>query len=188
MALIATTAPYWVPGILGDEWTPAIPLVQVLAVTGARQAVTSLNAPILLGMDKSDLHLRFNIVASVTQVSGILIGVQWGPLGVAWGYTIAGFLMMPFVYWFQNKAASMSLRDQIEPLLPAMHVTFWLVVSTLLAGNLTSSSDWFAALIWQILAAIFSAMTVVTLFHRRAAAHLLKDLAAALPRRGQQDQ
>lgn len=119
MALIAVSAPDTVPLFLGVAWLPAVAVLQVLAVTGARQAVTAVNAPVLLGLNLSKQHLRFNLVAAVVQIAGMVAGLPWGILGVAVGYTIAGFVLMPLIIGLQVRFAKLSVRRQIGALVPA---------------------------------------------------------------------
>ncbi|TCL84417.1 PST family polysaccharide transporter [Rathayibacter sp. PhB179] len=118
--------------ILGEAWIGAVPVLAVLAVTGARQAVTSVNAPVLLGYARADIHLRFNILASVVQISGIIIGSFWGMLGVAVGYTIAGIALMPVILLIQRRLAALPVRRQLGAFLPAMHAATWAAGSYLL--------------------------------------------------------
>ncbi|MBB2958445.1 lipopolysaccharide biosynthesis protein [Pseudoclavibacter helvolus] len=166
MALVAISAPSWILGVMGAEWLPAVAIVQVLAVTGARQAVTTLNAPILLGMDRSDLHLVFNIIASVVQVAGILAGLAWGPLGVAVGYTAAGFLLMPLVYSVQRRAAGITAWAQIKAVLPALHGTAWASAVAILIGILLEGQFWLIVLSAQAVAGAFVFAVVMWFVHK----------------------
>ncbi len=118
MALIAVVAPDIVPLVLGDEWMPAVPVLQILALTGARQSVTAVNAPILLGLGRADVHLRFNIAAAVVQVAGMVLGIPWGILGVSVGYTVAGLALTPIIFLIQKRLIGLSCRGQLMALMP----------------------------------------------------------------------
>jgi polysaccharide transporter, PST family len=113
MALVAISAPDTILLFLGDAWAPAVPVLMILSITGARQAVTSTNAPLLLGTGRADIHLRFNLVASAVQIGGIVAGLPFGIVGVAWGYTIAGLLLTPTISYLQKLLAGTTYRKQL---------------------------------------------------------------------------
>jgi PST family polysaccharide transporter len=115
--------------VLGPEWAPAAPVLAVLAVTGARQAVTSVNAPVLLGYARADIHLRFNLVAATVQILGMIVGAGWGMLGVAVGYTVAGILLTPLIFWIQRHLAGITVRTQLGAILPAAHASLWAYIA-----------------------------------------------------------
>ena len=123
MAFVAVSAPDTVLIFLGSAWMPAVPVLMILAVTGARQAVTSTNAPLLLGSGRADFHLRFNLVAAVVQIGGIVAGLPWGIVGVAWGYTIAGFVLTPLIGFLQKKLAGTTYRSQLGTLIAPLVCT-----------------------------------------------------------------
>lgn len=125
MAFVSAASYDLVAVFLGAEWSQAAPVIAILAITGARQAVSTVNAPLLLGMDDSRSHLWFNICAAVVQVAGMIIGLQWGIVGVATGYTIAGFMLMPVVFWIQRRLTELSMGAQLRALLPALHSSAW---------------------------------------------------------------
>ncbi|MCZ4501142.1 MAG: lipopolysaccharide biosynthesis protein, partial [Marmoricola sp.] len=91
MALVGAAAPQLVAVVLGSEWTAAVPILVVFALSGARQSITTINTPVMLGLGQAGAQLRFSIIAAVIQVSAIGLGLQWGALGVAVSYTVAGF-------------------------------------------------------------------------------------------------
>lgn len=127
MGLVAASADETVGLFLGADWRGAVPVLQVLALTGARQAVTSINAPILLGMGRADRHFSFNLIAAGVQVAGILIGLNWGIVGVAVGYTVAGLVLQPYIWVLQRQVAGLPVRQQVADLAPAFHATCWAV-------------------------------------------------------------
>lgn len=127
MAFISVASGDGISLILGNEWQPAAPVIAVLAITGARQTISAINAPVLLGLSASKLHLRFNLVSACVQILGVVVGLPWGILGVAVGYTVAGFLLMPLVLWLQAHLTGLSIRSQLACIWPATHASLWAV-------------------------------------------------------------
>jgi PST family polysaccharide transporter len=125
MALVALCAPVAVPAVFGTDWAAAVPVVQILAVTGARQCVFSVTSTLMIGVGKADWQLRFAIVAVSTQVLGIVVGLQFGIVGVALGYTIAGFVVTPLMISIQRRLTGVSWKQQLGLLVPAVHAVLW---------------------------------------------------------------
>lgn len=126
MFLLAAASGDLISVFLGSDWLPAAPVLSVLAITGARQAVTSLNSPVMLGFGRADYQLRFNLLATLVQVGGIVAGLPFGILGVALGYTIAGILLTPLVFWIQQRLVGTPVARQVRVLLPPLHASIWM--------------------------------------------------------------
>lgn len=128
MALIAAGAPAAVPIGLGNDWSPAVPVLQILAATGARQAVYSVTAPLMLGLGRADLHLRFSLAAATGQMVGIVAGIPFGILGVAVGYSVAGFLFTPVMIEIQRHLIGSTRKSQLACVLPPLHAAAWAII------------------------------------------------------------
>ena len=125
MALIAVSSSDSVPLILGEEWLPVIPILTIFAVSGARQSITTINTSVMMGMGRADITLRFSFLAGAVQITGILIGLQFGIIGVASGFTLAGFVLTPVICYLQKKIAGFGYRQQILSVWPALHASAW---------------------------------------------------------------
>lgn len=112
MLLVSASSSDLVHLILGPAWVEAIPVLAISCLTGARQALTAVNAPILTGFERGDILLKFTFIASVVQVSGIVIGLNWGIVGVASGYAIAGLMLTPYLMHVQGRLTGLSLITQ----------------------------------------------------------------------------
>ena len=132
MALLAVAAPQLVMVIFGAQWEPAIPIVQVLAVAGALQAIyLPSTTPLVLGLGQDKLNLRYAWLTTVVSVVGVVAGVPFGPLGVAVGYCMATVLLVPAQWLIRRRLIAMPLRAQIASLLPGIHTAFWVAASYL---------------------------------------------------------
>ena len=174
MTVVAVSAPQSVIAALGPAWAPAIAPLMVLAFTGARQSLVSLNAPVLLASGRADLHLRYSIFTSVVQVAGIVAGLPFGILGVAWGYTIAGVLLTPFTARFIKRFTGIRYRTMGAALLPPLHGCVW-VAAVYLVFTLIHLPDWPTLLIGGTLSGM-AYCAVLAGVHRRFLRTLLADL------------
>jgi len=88
LGLLVTAEPF-VIGLLGPQWRPMIPILQVLCFVGLVQSVTTLTGSLYLSQGRADLQLRVGLALKVVTLAGIVIGLRWGPVGVAIGYGAA---------------------------------------------------------------------------------------------------
>ena len=80
---IAVLAPQIVPTVFGEQWTPSIPVMQVLAFIGILRTVFQFNGPIMMAMGRADWRFKINIVGTTLNVLCFIAVVRWGILAVA---------------------------------------------------------------------------------------------------------
>jgi len=125
MVFVSCAAPELVHLVLGPDWMPAAALVSVLAIGGARETIFYITPSLMKGLGRGALIVRYEILAAVVQVGGIVIGLQFGVFGVAVGYTAAGFLLTPVLLRIQTRLTGVTARSQLASILPAVHAAVW---------------------------------------------------------------
>jgi len=93
---LIVVAPDFIPVVLGDQWTEAVTVVQVLAWVGLIQAVQALNTDILMARDRTRTIFRFSILVTASHLIAFGVGLEWGVVGVAVAYAISTTLVEPF--------------------------------------------------------------------------------------------
>jgi PST family polysaccharide transporter len=88
MAGLGVVSEPFVQVMLGDEWLPVIPVFRILALVGLVQSVQSTVGHIFISKGRTDLMFYVGLAHAVLCVTGFLIGVQWGIVGVAWAYAV----------------------------------------------------------------------------------------------------
>lgn len=164
MVLVACAAPHLVAVVLGQEWMPAAPLISILALGGARETIFYITPTLMKGMGHARLNLGYEIVAALMQVGGIVIGLQFGIVGVAIGLTAAGFLLSPVLLLIQAKMCGIRIRSQLGALLPATHASLW-GAAAYLAVALAPLPD-ILVIVLGMLSFAAIALLVLFLFHR----------------------
>ena len=138
MALVAAAAPQLVTTIFGPDWEPAIPIVQVLAMAGAVQAIYQPSTtPLVLGLGHSALNLRYALLTAVVSTAGIVAGLPFGPFEVAVGYACAVAALLPVEWIIRRRLLALALRTQARSLVPGAHVAAWVAGTyTLVAASI----------------------------------------------------
>ncbi|MCX5041709.1 lipopolysaccharide biosynthesis protein [Aldersonia sp. NBC_00410] len=135
MALVAAGAPQLVLVLFGPDWAPAIPIIQVLALAGAAQAIyRPSTTPMVLGLGDAGLNLRYAWLTAIFTTIGIVGGLPFGPFGVAAGYTVATAAIVPVEWLMRRRLLGMSLGSQAAAWLPGIHVAAWVSAAYLLVS------------------------------------------------------
>ena len=125
MVFGAVASPELVRLVLGDEWVGAVPVLSILAIAGARETALQATHSLMRASGAGKLMLRYEIGASTWQLVGIVIGLNWGIVGVAIGFTVAGFALTPVLMMIQRRLAGLSVRRQLGALMPSIHCSAW---------------------------------------------------------------
>lgn len=164
MTYVACAAGPLVRLVLGEEWLAAASLVSVLAIGGARETIFFIAPSLMRGMGRAGLNLRYEILATVAQVSGILVGIQFGLLGVAVGYTAAGFVLTPVLLVLQSRLSGARVGTQLATIWPAVHSSAWGAAAYLLLSTLQLDDVLEAGLGLVVFG--LSVILVLLIFHR----------------------
>lgn len=143
MLSLALTAPSLIPLLLGPEWVAAVPVIQVLAIGECIHALSFVSYWGFLASRLSKQLLFYNLVTKPIGVALVLIGSNYGIVGVAWGYVIGLVVSWPVNLLWLNRTASFPwldfLRNGARIVLSGMAV--FVVLDLLLSG-------WMAATSW----------------------------------------
>ncbi|MHA7155254.1 lipopolysaccharide biosynthesis protein [Arthrobacter sp. TMN-50] len=165
MVFTACASPVLVQLVLGDDWTEAAPLLSVLAIAGARETIFFIAPSLMRGMGKAGLNLKYEILATIAQVTGIVVGLQFGLLWVAVGYAAGGFLLTPVLLLIQSRLCGAAVKTQLATIWPAIHCSFW-GASAYLGINLLHLSDGLQ-LIAGFIGFVLMCALILGVFHRR---------------------
>jgi O-antigen/teichoic acid export membrane protein len=90
--------------VLGDQWTAAAPIFMALAPAAFVETFNVANGWAFIPMGRTDRYLRCVVASSVVIMAAFAIGLPWGAIGVACGYSAArvGLRLPQAVYAFHG--------------------------------------------------------------------------------------
>ncbi len=118
---------------LGPQWKTAVPVFQILGFAAIFESVfSSLHVP-LVACGRSSAFLRMGLIVALPTIPAFVIGLPFGPKGVAAGYTIANTLIVcPLLFTFIAGQTPIKVMDFyraiFSPLLAAIVVASVLFV------------------------------------------------------------
>lgn len=88
-------APFYVPILFGEKWIPAIPILILICLSAIPRSFDSAAFSLLAAVDETRLGLIGNVLFTIIFAASILIGVQWGIVGVAIAVLLAHAIFIP---------------------------------------------------------------------------------------------
>lgn len=151
--------------VYGPQWDAAVPIAQVLCVACAIEMVHCLSREALLtrGLAKEANNLQ--AVLAVLLGLGLLAGVPFGLVGVAWGVTAYTVVGMSVSQWFLGRHIGLRAADLFRGCLPSVGLTavsaapsaLWALTQGVgkhnyvafgIGGGLLTAVAWLAAIHW----------------------------------------
>jgi O-antigen/teichoic acid export membrane protein len=105
-----------VPLLLGNQWSPAVATMQILALNGARLALGRLGATAFQAVGKPSWDFWVLAASLPLYVAGFVIGARYGIEGVAIGFTIAGHALVPLQLHLVARALESTVVHVVRPL------------------------------------------------------------------------
>lgn len=116
-------APDFVQVVLGNRWSEATPVIQILAWVGLIQALQTLSGEVLLALNRSGTLLRFTVLWFGGSVVALVLGLRWGIVGVAACYLALTILIEPLRTYLTTRALATSFWSFPRALLGVAQAT-----------------------------------------------------------------
>lgn len=97
--------------MLGEQWVEAAPLLALFAIAGAFDTLALVGYWVYLSRGLTRDLARWSWIAAAIKVACIVVGSQWGVLGVAVGYAAAPLVSWPFSLAFLASRTPLPLRE-----------------------------------------------------------------------------
>jgi PST family polysaccharide transporter len=112
IVFLMVTADWAVRVVLGPQWTEAATIFSWLAVAGFLQPVGTTTGWLFVSQNRTRAMLKWGIIGSTMAIVSILIGLPWGPVGVAMSYGLSGLLVRtPVGLWYVGREGPVRTRD-----------------------------------------------------------------------------
>lgn len=96
---------------LGPKWHDLIPIIQILCWVGMGKSISVTAGTIYLSTASTRAMLRLALVVAPVTVIAVLVGMQWGVIGVAIGYAVAWLMFCVAFHWIAYRIAGLRFQD-----------------------------------------------------------------------------
>jgi PST family polysaccharide transporter len=179
MAGLAVVADPFVNVVLGEQWRPIIPLIQIMAPVAMLTAMGATTGQIFLASGKAAFRFWWSIVYTTVIVIGVAVGVRWGIQGVAAALAIVMVPINVVAFWLALRLVRLGLGDLWRALWSTAALTASMVVLVTVLRVALTRAQLAAAFVLAICVAAGALFYVVGV--RRFPPHALNDLYDVLP-------
>jgi len=103
--------------LVGKQWLPAVPFLQILCISGVIYHLHSINLNILKVVGRSDLFLKLEIIKKANNTVAILVGLQFGIWGLMIAQVISSYVSLFINLYYTKHFISYSYYEQFKDLL-----------------------------------------------------------------------
>jgi O-antigen/teichoic acid export membrane protein len=98
---VSAVAPLLIPLLIGDQWIPAIPIIQVLAIYAFIRSLGNAGGSLILACGRAELSLQWNMMLTLFIPITIFVSAHFfGLIGVATGLVLLQVILF-FVWYFR---------------------------------------------------------------------------------------
>lgn len=120
MILLILIANELIVFLYSDKWLESIPYFQILCVSGLVNCIQSINYQVVCAVGKSKLIFRWNIVKRLVGLASILVGMNFGVVGILWGM-VFGFHFTALVnILVASSITNYGLLKQLKDIIPIL--------------------------------------------------------------------
>jgi polysaccharide transporter, PST family len=112
------TSTMLVTTVLGHQWSGVAPIFSVLAIGGLFAPIGHSTGWIFVSQERTREMRNWGVLSSALCVLSFLIGLPWGPIGVAISYTATSSIQGPVLWWAATRRGPVSFRDLLKALYP----------------------------------------------------------------------
>ena len=111
--------------LLGEQWLPAVPFLEVLAFQGIAISLQGVNSNAITSIGRSKVFFNATIVKRVVQIFLLLLGMYFGGImGLLWGTTLFSYFAALYNGFLVHKYIGYTLFRQFKDLLPIIGLNF----------------------------------------------------------------
>lgn len=125
--------------LLTEKWQSAVPILQILCISGMFYTLTTTNIALLKTKGKSGMILKTELIRNILLVAIIFFTLPHGVMSLIWGLVIINICYY-FLFIFQvKKVISYSIIEQLKDIFPYFFISLCCFLPTLLFHQIISN-------------------------------------------------
>ncbi|MDZ4854905.1 MAG: lipopolysaccharide biosynthesis protein [Nitrospirota bacterium] len=142
--------------VLGEAWLEAAWIFRILAVGALIEPLFHLCGMVMITQRRTDHLLKWVIMYGISLILGFSIGIQWGAIGVAVGYTVAHYALIVPSLWISFKGTPVSIYLFLKTIFKPVLFSLIMAVFLMALANGIEPLD----IAWRIGLSAFTAVFV----------------------------
>jgi PST family polysaccharide transporter len=155
-------------GVLGESWRETIPLLRIFCIAGLAISIATSVGPLYLAQGLSKLQFKVNLATQTLKLLFVLVGLQWGLMGVAVTYSLAIVLNAFITLGIAGKTIQMSVYEVLKVVAPVFMTSLFMSIVVYAWSELDLFDTNISILISQIFVGVFIYILLVIVFDLKA--------------------
>ena len=164
MSMLSALASPLVISLLGEKWSSAAPLLQILCMALLWDHLSLLNLNLLYVKGKSNLVLRLEIIKKSIAVVILFASIPFGLLVMCWGRVLYGIISFYLNTFYTKRLIGISFWNQVVDFLPFLLISLLTGVLSYFAATIAGGAHWVKLIIGLITGSLVYVAFSVTLF------------------------
>lgn len=125
---LAVIAEPMIVTLIGEQWLPAVPLLQIICFMMMLYPLHAINLNMLQVQGRSDLFLKLEIIKKIIAVGPLLLGIFLNIYWMLWGSVFTGFIAYYLNAFYSGRFLNYSIWEQIKDILPSFIVAIMMAL------------------------------------------------------------
>ena len=125
---LAAVAKPLVLALIGEQWLPCVPFLQIICLQMMLYPLHSLNLNMLQVQGRSDLFLKLEIIKKIIAVGPILLGIFVDIYWMLGGSVVTGFMAYYLNAYYSGPFLNYSIKEQVKDIFPSFGVAVAMAV------------------------------------------------------------
>lgn len=117
---LTIAAPIVIAVVMGPGWSESAKIFGILSIAILPGSAWELARIAYISLGRSEMMVRFTLASGILHVLAFVVGVRFGPVGVAWGLAIASWIMAPPAFYLVARIASIPPVTFLRELFPVL--------------------------------------------------------------------
>lgn len=126
---LAAIAEPMIVTLIGEQWLPAVPFLQIISFSLMLYPLHALNLNMLQVQGRSDLFLKLEILKKAIALGPLLAGIFWNIYSMLIGSVITGFISYYLNAFYSGRFLNYSIWEQIKDILPSFGVALFMALA-----------------------------------------------------------
>lgn len=122
---LAAVAKPLVLTLIGGQWLPCVPFLQVICIQMMLYPLHSLNLNMLQVQGRSDLFLKLEIIKKIIAIGPLLLGIFVNIYWMLSGSVVTGFIAYYLNAYYSGPFLNYSIKEQVKDIIPS----FWVAIT-----------------------------------------------------------
>lgn len=168
---------------LGPAWVDSILPARILCAGGIVFSINYLLPTVWLSQGRGAWHFRYTLANGIANVVGFMVGVHWGPAGLALAYVARGVLFtFPMSLYLVRRASGYAPREVLGAAgISLLSAAAMMAVTALVGALLIPAFPAAARIVILGLVAVLSFAAALALLARGELRSMIEDFCTAFP-------